>query len=374
MWQLRTPTSRRISEARTTRAVPIPRPCTAGATPTRPMVPAAGPSMAPEPGIGAGTVQQQGPGDGPRAVARDQDVLACCGEPAEPAGEGGRLEGQHIGQVGAGRLRHRDPVLAARSPTPGGGRTAPGLSPGPGCHGCAASRRRRRTAPRRAGPSVSRARYKNCPRWPRSRRRRRPPGSVPGPLPAGRCRSRAAGRRINQDQRNTPGHVHSRESHRIKRPRPPGPRRAGRYPPSAPATMAASPPATAVPRTLGQHLPPTAVSATAYGHHPLNPARTEHPDLRAATAQAPSNYPESRSAAVCALLQTRADYATRRGPAHVSEPSCRFGAAASRLGPCRRVHPDHPVITSYTRRRIWIWAIRVIRAVRCCRLIDCARR
>lgn len=75
-----------------------------------------------EHGIGTGTVQQQGPGDVPRAVARDQAVPVRRGEPAEPAGEGGFLEGQHAGQVVADRPVTVTPVLAARSQAPGGAR------------------------------------------------------------------------------------------------------------------------------------------------------------------------------------------------------------------------------------------------------------
>ncbi len=86
------------------------------------------------------------------------------------------------------------PMLAARSQAPGGGRQRAGLSPGQGCHGCAASRARRRTAPQRADRAGPQARYKNRLRWPLSRWRHRPPTPAPAPLPAGWRRSRAADR------------------------------------------------------------------------------------------------------------------------------------------------------------------------------------
>src|SRR5260370_11556157 len=66
-------------------------------------------------GIGAGAAQQQGPDDVPGIIARDQHVLrAGLGEPAGPAGEGGPLEGQHVGRAAADPLGYGDtPVSGA---------------------------------------------------------------------------------------------------------------------------------------------------------------------------------------------------------------------------------------------------------------------
>ena len=62
-----------------------------------------------EHGIGARAAQQQGPGDVPGIIARDQHSGGGrCGEPAGPAGEGGRLECQGVGVAGAVRSGYGD--------------------------------------------------------------------------------------------------------------------------------------------------------------------------------------------------------------------------------------------------------------------------
>jgi len=81
-----------------------------------------------------------------------------------------------------------------------------------------------RGAPRRRSPGPPRypqarhprARCTQRLRWPPSRCWHRPRGPGPGPLPAGWCRSGAADKRIDQDQRNGPGHVRCHESGQMR--------------------------------------------------------------------------------------------------------------------------------------------------------------
>ena len=64
--------------------------------------------------------------------------------------------------------------------------------------------------------SAPRARCNQRLHWPPSRCWHRPRGPGPGPLPAGWCRSGAADRPIDQDQRNGPGHVRCHESGQMR--------------------------------------------------------------------------------------------------------------------------------------------------------------
>jgi hypothetical protein len=160
-------------------------------------------------------LKQQCPGDVPRTVPHGQNVLrAGGGEPAGPGGEGGRLQCQPAGHISAGCPGDGD--AHARGALPSNWRRPVARQVGDQVEGVMG------VPPAACGeesdccgqiPQHPRARCRHRLRWPLSHWWHRPRAIAPGPRSAGRCRSRATERGINQNQRNAPRPVH-RPSHR----------------------------------------------------------------------------------------------------------------------------------------------------------------
>ena len=121
-----------------------------------------------EDGTGAG--QQQSPSDVPRPVPRGQ---GCPGLAVRTSGSSWgrrlpRMPGTLVIPASAAWVMVMPCSRCARRRLAAGG-NAPGPSPDQGCHGCAASRARRRNGSRQADPEVLRARCRNRLHWPMSR-------------------------------------------------------------------------------------------------------------------------------------------------------------------------------------------------------------